>query len=131
MAIEQLTFTTKETSYDADYNPVITETIHKVCVFLRYNAKTEALEPIAITEGQKIEFSDSYATDEGHHYESDVYTLRDGVLYLEWANGGSDCDGPLHRYGECKATTIDSDGKPDWETVTSGQQDVYAERMGY
>lgn len=108
--------------------------------------------PVKLTlrPGQSLRWWQGGPCDEGWSSESETWTLDEdeNVLRREWCNDGSDCDGRLTRYGECEANldelfvvepyfSDDEQGLwegvkyPDWQRVSAGQRDQYAESMGY
>jgi hypothetical protein len=108
---------------------------------------------LTLSEGQSISYRRSWSHDEGYSFEGATYTLEDNVVYREWGNGGSDCDGPISQSGAdmCPIQELAerpcyvSDEKrgdhlfrgqhihlPEWkEFKPTRVRDVYAQRMNY
>lgn len=87
----------------------------------------------------KMEYHQSWETDEGYSYQSLQVFFEDDVWKIEITSGGKDCDGKIDRYhdfvsqgGQIHKAEID--GWPfvsAWEFVLTCQNDAYARSMGY
>jgi hypothetical protein len=102
----------------------------------------QGLVKITLKRGQRLDWEESYPTEEGyscHHYG---WEFDGETVYLTYDSVGSDCDGP-HRYcadSHCHIDDLHSgcdipneEGLfyPDWHRGQIYQQDTYAEAMGY
>ena len=96
---------------------------------------------------------DSYPTDEGYHFEEEVFTYEDGYIHRDLAYGGRDCDGehgnyyhvvcPRHELDKGNALPLywSDEGncwicspnifRPKWHEESSEVYDQYARLAGY
>ena len=91
-------------------------------------------------------------TEEGYHYESNMWTFEGKRVVHQWSDGGRDCDGSIERYGaqfchldDLHAEPADDDGttsayhhgqhihRPSWanEDFRTVVRDEFAEAAGY
>jgi hypothetical protein len=107
---------------------------------------------LTLSEGQSISHRKCESHDEGHSWSSVTYSLEDNVVYRDWGNGGTDCDGPISQCGmdmcpiaelaECPCYVQEGSKDhlfrgmhiclPEWkEFKPTRVHDVYAQRMNY
>jgi len=82
-------------------------------------------------------------TDEGYSFESETWSLEDGIVTREWYCDARDCDGrhqqgftvdcPVERLkmGEVHGETFSQFSTPDWMEIGYTQRDHTAEAAGY
>tara|TARA_R110000868_G_scaffold145660_2_gene365990 strand:- start:3053 stop:3430 length:378 start_codon:yes stop_codon:yes gene_type:complete len=99
--------------------------------------------PVKITlrPNQTLRHHSCCDTDEGWSADSEVWTLRDGVVERELVSDGVDCDGRLTQYhsDECpiqdlhdhEAYEAEDYMVPDWNVVSASQYDQFAQAAGY
>ncbi len=95
---------------------------------------------LALDEGQALTWSYFYPHEEGFvsgeiQWSRSAYPAS-GAVYREQWTSERDCDGPLERHIEQRATNLkfrESEGieYPRWEGISYEQRDRYAEEMGY
>ena len=85
-------------------------------------------------------------TDEGHFSEGATWTHEGDRVVASLGRSETDCDGPHSTWSEHESpldrltlhvakyhleTTGETIRVPDWQRVSAGQRDVFAESMGY
>lgn len=107
---------------------------------------------LTLKAGQSLSWGKNERTDEGHSWESDRWAHVGAGVLNEWANGGSDCDGPISRAGasSCRLGDLQTNTppaaqleasdyheakailRPDWRKVGEVEVcDVFAQAAGY
>lgn len=87
----------------------------------------------------KMEYHQSWETDEGYSYQSLQVFFEDDVWKIEVTSGGKDCDGKIDHYRDFISSggqTFEAaiDGWPmvsDWQLVSAQQNDAFARSMRY
>lgn len=89
--------------------------------------------------GQTVYHAHGGATDEGYHWEANVYSFDGRTVTNQWQSDSRDCDGRMSRDGEvaCCVRNLSAgyaeDGIrfPDWQQIDERQRDYSAEAMNY